>query len=76
MDLNIGVTYWLHEGLSLVVPIDSQCIKAQGIDRKKELPYRSPFGAAGTWFALVFCILIAIFKISSIGVHADVFERV
>lgn len=73
MDLNTGITYWLHEGLTLVTLNDSQCIKAQGINRKNDLPYHSPFGVAGTWFALVFCILIAIFKISPIVILTDGF---
>jgi amino acid permease len=51
-----------------------QCIKAQGIDRNS-LPYRSPLGASGTWFALLFCILVTIFKISPIAILVDLSAR-
>ena len=43
--------------------------RAQGIE-KHMLPYTAPFGLYGTWFALIFCILIAIFK------NFDVFVKV
>ena len=67
LDLDLGVTHWLHEGSTPAKwrPANDKCIKAQGIDRRTDLPYHSPLGAFGTWFALIFCILIAIFKISS-----------
>jgi amino acid transporter len=66
LDLDLGITHWLHEGSALARwrSANDKCIKAQGIDRKTDLPYHSPLGAFGTWFALIFCILIAIFKIS------------
>jgi amino acid permease len=45
-----------------------KCLKAQNIDRKKDLPYYSPFGALGSWFALLFTILVTIFKISTLQI--------
>src|SRR5271169_5383496 len=66
LDIDLGITHWLHEGPTLPTwkSANDKCIKAQGIDRKTDLPYHSPLGAFGTWFALIFCILIAVFKIS------------
>ena len=42
--------------------------QAQGIE-KHELAYTAPLGLAGTYFALVFCIVIAIFKNFEVFVH-------
>ena len=70
LDCSHGSQSWCHILASWrfhpdLCGIDDQCIKAQGIERKRDLPYYSPLGEFGTWFALVFCIIIAIFKISS-----------
>ncbi|KAL9026774.1 MAG: hypothetical protein Q9196_004615 [Gyalolechia fulgens] len=43
--------------------------RAQGVE-KHQLAYTAPFGLPGTYFALVFCIVIALFK------NFDVFVRV
>lgn len=42
--------------------------KAQGV-QKHELAYTAPLGVAGTYFALAFCIVIAIFKNFEVFVH-------
>lgn len=42
--------------------------RAQGID-PKSMPYVAPFGLYGTYFALVFCIVVAIFKNFDVFVH-------
>lgn len=39
-----------------------KALKAQGLDRQKDLVYRAPFQPYGSWFALIFCCLIAIIK--------------
>lgn len=69
LDCSHGSQFLCHISVSwrfhyFIRRTDDQCIKAQGIDRKRDLPYHSPLGAIGTWFALIFCIIIAIFKIS------------
>ena len=42
--------------------------RAQGL-HKDMMPYTAPFGLYGTYFALVFCILISIFKNFDVFVH-------
>ncbi|KAL8663515.1 MAG: hypothetical protein Q9202_003825 [Teloschistes flavicans] len=42
--------------------------RAQGIE-KHQLAYTAPFGLYGTYFALVFCIVIALFKNFDVFVH-------
>lgn len=42
--------------------------KAQGVD-ESQMHYVAPFGVYGTYFALVFCIVIAIFKNFDVFVH-------
>ncbi|KAL8640580.1 MAG: hypothetical protein Q9228_002510 [Teloschistes exilis] len=42
--------------------------RAQGIERH-EMAYTAPFGLYGTYFALVFCIVIAVFKNFDVFVH-------
>lgn len=37
-------------------------LKAQGLDRKKDLYYRSPFQPYGSWFALAICIIVIFIK--------------
>lgn len=39
-----------------------KALKAQGIDRKRDLVYSAPFQPYGSWIALGFCCLIAIIK--------------
>ncbi|KAL9130892.1 MAG: hypothetical protein Q9217_001042 [Psora testacea] len=47
--------------------------RAQGIE-KHMMAYTAPFGLYGTWFALVFCILIAIFKNFDVFIHVKTRE--
>lgn len=42
--------------------------RAQGIE-KHQMAYTAPFGLYGTYFALVFCIVIAVFKNFDVFVH-------
>ncbi|KAL8690639.1 MAG: hypothetical protein Q9218_003953 [Villophora microphyllina] len=42
--------------------------RAQGIE-KHQMAYTAPFGLYGTYFALVFCIIIALFKNFDVFVH-------
>ncbi|KAL8933804.1 MAG: hypothetical protein Q9216_006205 [Gyalolechia sp. 2 TL-2023] len=42
--------------------------RAQGLE-KHDLAYTAPFGLYGTYFALVFCIIIALFKNFDVFVH-------
>ena len=44
--------------------------RAQGIE-KSQLAYTAPFGLYGTYFALVFCIVIAIFKNFDAFIHVE-----
>lgn len=39
-----------------------KALSAQGIDRNKDLVYKAPFQPYGSYIALAFCFLIAIFK--------------
>lgn len=42
--------------------------KAQGVP-EESLAYKAPLGAAGSWFALVFCIIIALTKNFDVFIH-------
>ena len=75
LDFHTGGTHRVLEGYISQSLADKQCIKAQGIDRKKDLPYYSPLGAVGTWSALIFCILVTIFKIRPFADIANVRAR-
>lgn len=36
--------------------------RVQGINRKRDLPYQAPFSPYGSYVALIFCCIIAVFK--------------
>lgn len=54
-----GILTWISILVSHIYFVKAR--QAQGIE-KHELAYTAPLGLPGTYFALVFCILIAIFK--------------
>ena len=54
-----GILTWISILVSHIYFVKAR--RAQGID-KSQMAYTAPFGLIGTYFALGFCILIAIFK--------------
>ena len=48
--------------------------RAQGIP-VSEMAYTAPLGLYGTWFALIFCIIVAIFKNFDVFVHDKTREK-
>jgi yeast amino acid transporter len=61
-----GVLTWISILVAHIYFVKAR--RAQGIE-KHELAYTAPLGLAGSYFALVFCILIAIFKNFDVFVH-------
>lgn len=69
--VNLVTIFGLLTWISILVTHISfvKARRAQGVE-KREMAYTAPFGLNGTYFALVFCIVIAVFK------NFDVFIRV
>lgn len=61
-----GLLTWISILVSHIYFVRAR--QAQGVE-KHELAYTAPFGVVGTYFALVFCIVIAIFKNYEVFVH-------
>lgn len=61
-----GLLTWISILVSHIYFVRAR--RAQGIENH-ELAFTAPFGVAGTYFALVFCIIIAIFKNYNVFVH-------
>ncbi len=61
-----GILTWISILVSHIYFVKAR--RAQGIE-KHSLAYTAPFGLWGTYFALAFCILIAIFKNFDVFVH-------
>lgn len=61
-----GLLTWISILVSHICFVKAR--RAQGIE-KHELVYTAPLGLAGTYFALAFCIVIALFKNFDVFVH-------
>ena len=61
-----GLLTWISILVSHIYFVRAR--QAQGVE-KHELAFTAPFGVAGTYFALAFCIVIAIFKNFEVFVH-------
>ena len=63
-----GLLTWISILLTHIYFVRAR--RAQGVE-KHMMPYTAPFGLYGTYFALVFCILIAIFKNFDVFVYVE-----
>lgn len=61
-----GILTWISILVTHIYFVKAR--RAQGIE-KHQLAYTAPFGLYGTYFALVFCIIIAIFKNFDVFIH-------
>ena len=63
-----GLLTWISILVSHICFVRAR--RAQGV-RDRDMPYTAPLGLYGTYFALVFCILIAVFSNFGVFVHVE-----